>query len=45
MAEVRSQEAARDEKTNRLTEASNNGGVVSRNKAKAELAAHLAEVR
>eukprot|EP00009_Paramoeba_aestuarina_P009185 CAMPEP_0201520460 /NCGR_PEP_ID=MMETSP0161_2-20130828/11374_1 /ASSEMBLY_ACC=CAM_ASM_000251 /TAXON_ID=180227 /ORGANISM="Neoparamoeba aestuarina, Strain SoJaBio B1-5/56/2" /LENGTH=290 /DNA_ID=CAMNT_0047918835 /DNA_START=60 /DNA_END=932 /DNA_ORIENTATION=+ len=43
LAEVKSQEAARDEKTRILTEKSETGGVVSRNKAKNELSQHLAE--
>ena len=43
LADVKSQEAARDEKTRILTEKSESGGVVSRNKAKNELAQHLAE--
>jgi DNA repair exonuclease SbcCD ATPase subunit len=43
LAEVKAQEDARDKKTRELTEKSETGGVVSRNKAKAELAQHLAE--
>ena len=43
--EVKRQEEERDNKTKTLTEKSETGGVVSRNKAKAELAQHLAEVR
>ena len=43
LAEVQAQESARDNKTADLTKKSEEGGAVSRNKAKAELAAHLAE--
>jgi hypothetical protein len=43
LADVKSQEDARDQKTNELQRKSNEGGVVQQNKAKAELAQHLAE--
>jgi multidrug resistance efflux pump len=43
LAEVKRQEDERDRKTKDLTEKSETGGVVSRNKAKAELSQHLAE--
>src|SRR3989338_8223437 len=43
VAEVKAQEDARDNKTKDLQKKSEEGGAVSRNKAKAELAAHLAE--
>jgi len=43
LAEVKSQEDARDSKTKELEQKSETGGVVSRNKAKAELSQHLAE--
>jgi len=43
MADVKSQEDARERKTNDLTRKSSEGGVVAQNKAKAELAQHLAE--
>jgi hypothetical protein len=43
LAEVKKEENARDSKTKDLTEKSESGGVVARNKAKAELAQHLAE--
>jgi len=42
LSDVRSQETARDNKTADLTRKSSEGGVVSQNKAKAELAQHLA---
>jgi len=43
LAEVQAQEKAYNDKTNDLTRKSETGGVVAQNKAKAELAAHLAE--
>jgi len=43
LAELQAQERAYEEKTATLTKKSEEGGVVSRNKAKAELAQHLAE--
>jgi len=43
LAEVKAQEEARDAKTKDLEQKSETGGVVSRNKAKAELSQHLAE--
>lgn len=43
LAEVKSQETARDNKTAELQRKSTEGGVVQQNKAKAELAQHLAE--
>jgi len=43
VAEVKSQEDARDNKTKDLQKKSEEGGAVSRNKAKAELAGHLSE--
>jgi len=43
LGEVQRQEAERDAKTKDLTAKSQSGGVVSRNKAAAELAQHLAE--
>jgi DNA repair exonuclease SbcCD ATPase subunit len=43
VAEVKAQEDARDNKTKDLQKKSEEGGAVSRNKAKAELAAHLSE--
>jgi len=43
LAEVKAQEDAYNNKTQDLTRKSEEGGVVSRNKAKAELAQHLAE--
>jgi hypothetical protein len=43
LADVKSQEDAREKKTQDLTKKSNEGGVVAQNKAKAELAQHLAE--
>lgn len=45
LREVKSQEEARNLKTAELERKSEEGGLVSRNKAKAELAQHLAEVR
>jgi len=42
LADVRSQETTRDSKTEELKRKSNEGGVVQQNKAKAELAQHLA---
>jgi chromosome segregation ATPase len=42
LADVRSQESARDNRTEDLKRKSNEGGVVQQNKAKAELAQHLA---
>jgi len=42
LAELHAQEQAFNNKTNDLTRKSSEGGVVSQNKAKAELAAHLA---
>lgn len=44
LAEVKSQEDARNNKTAELQKKTEEGGLVSRNKAKAELAQHLAEV-
>jgi len=43
LADVKSQEDAREKKTSELTRRSSEGGVVAQNKAKAELAQHLAE--
>jgi len=43
LANVKAQESARETKTNDLTRRSSEGGVVAQNKAKAELAQHLAE--
>jgi chromosome segregation ATPase len=43
LSDVRSQEATRDNKTAELQQKSTEGGVVSQNRAKAELAQHLAE--
>jgi chromosome segregation ATPase len=43
LADVKSQEETRDNKTQDLTRKSSEGGVVAQNKAKAELAQHLAE--
>ena len=43
LAEVKSQETAYNEKTETLKKQSEEGGVVSRNKAKVQLDAHLAE--
>jgi chromosome segregation ATPase len=43
LADVKSQEQTRDKKTEDLTRKSSEGGVVAQNKAKAELAQHLAE--
>jgi DNA repair exonuclease SbcCD ATPase subunit len=43
LADVKSQEETRDKKTQDLTQKSSEGGVVAQNKAKAELAQHLAE--
>jgi len=43
LAELHAQEKAYEEKTNSLKERSTTGGVVSRNKAKAELEIHLSE--
>jgi murein DD-endopeptidase MepM/ murein hydrolase activator NlpD len=43
LADVKSQEEARDQKSQELQRKSNEGGVVQQNKAKAELAQHLAE--
>jgi len=42
LADVKSQETARDSKTEELKRKSNEGGVVQQNKAKAELAQHMA---
>jgi len=43
LADVKSQEDARESKTKELTRRSTEGGVVAQNKAKAELAQHMAE--
>jgi len=43
LADVKSQEEARENRTKDLTRRSGEGGVVAQNKAKAELAQHLAE--
>jgi DNA repair exonuclease SbcCD ATPase subunit len=43
LAEVQAQEKAYNDKTAQLTKATETGGMVAQNKAKAELAAHLAE--
>jgi chromosome segregation ATPase len=43
LSDVKSQEETRDKKTEDLTRKSSEGGVVAQNKAKAELAQHLAE--
>jgi len=43
LADVKAQEDAREKKTADLNRRSNEGGVVAQNKAKAELAQHLAE--
>jgi len=43
LADVKAQEGAREQKTQELTKRSNEDGVVAQNKAKGELAQHLAE--
>jgi len=43
LADVKSQESARDSRTAELQRKSTEGGIVQQNKAKAELAQHLAE--